>query len=115
MSQQDRTDVFEGILPKAMQTIRAASSLAAQDVNFYKSVDSQLSTEIDNSARKLMHLANKFMNATGEETLIQFGKYNVESETNWKPISNVLDSVFEKSTLLLIKLQRNLPNLPNHP
>lgn len=96
MSQQDRTDVFEGVLPKAMQTIRAASSLAAQDVNFYKSVDSQLSTEIDNSARKLMHLANKFMNATGEETLIQFGKDNVESETNWKPISNVLDSVFEK-------------------
>lgn len=92
-------DIHEAVLPKVMQTVRAASALAAQDVNFYKSVDADLAQKIDTSARGVLDIANKLIRNVGptEETSssIRFGIDNISSESDWKPIANVLDSIFE--------------------
>ncbi|KAK6454040.1 ribosomal RNA processing 3'-5 [Scheffersomyces xylosifermentans] len=97
--ENSQKDVLSRALPKVMQTVRAASALAAQDVNFYKSVDSQLSSEIDVSAKSLLDIANNLIRAASEESVsksIRFGNDNIVSDADWKPIANVLDSLFEK-------------------
>ncbi|KAG2731859.1 hypothetical protein G9P44_005446, partial [Scheffersomyces stipitis] len=84
-------DIHEGCLAEVIRTVRAASALAAQDVNFYKSVDADLAQKIDTSA-----------NCLGREQIdtecgssIRFGIDNISSESDWKPVANILDSIFE--------------------
>ncbi|EGW35076.1 uncharacterized protein SPAPADRAFT_53425 [Spathaspora passalidarum NRRL Y-27907] len=91
-------DVFKGVLPQLVSTIRAASSLAAQDINFYKSIDAGLASDIDSAAARLMNISNDLIRATtdDDEVKIGFGKQNVEGELSWNPIARVLDSIFEK-------------------
>jgi len=89
---------YGAILPSVMQVIRAASSLAAQDVNFYSSIDTGLAEEINGSGEQLLSLCNKLIQ-NGDpdgETVIPFGKDKISSQLSWKPVSNVLDSMFEK-------------------
>ena len=50
MSDIPSVSTFDDILPNVVQTVRNSSSLAAQDINFYKSLDSDLSKKIDESA-----------------------------------------------------------------
>ncbi|KAG7660732.1 RRP6 [[Candida] subhashii] len=91
-------DIFADVLPKLVATIRASSSLAAQDVNFYKSVDSNLAEDIDASAKRLMNICNDLIRVTDDtsETKMEFGQENITSDVSWNPIGNVLDSIFEK-------------------
>ncbi|CAK7898212.1 exosome complex exonuclease Rrp6p [[Candida] anglica] len=90
------SNVFEGVLPEVVQTIRAATSLAAQDVNFYRSLDADLAQRIDASGRGLLDLTNRLIESStstvDDVEPIVFGRDNVA----WKPISDVLDSLFEK-------------------
>jgi exosome complex exonuclease RRP6 len=89
---------YGAILPSVMQVIRAASSLAAQDVNFYSSIDSGLAEDINGSGEQLLSLCNKLIQNgdPDNETVIPFGKDKISSQLSWKPVSNVLDSMFEK-------------------
>lgn len=100
MDTASNDDMFKDILPAVMQVIRASSGLAAQDVKFYKSIDSELSLEIDNSANGLINLANRLLAAAGdlseESPKLELAAEGSVSESEWKPISNVLDSLFEK-------------------
>lgn len=88
--------VFEEILPELVKTIRASTSLAAQDVNFYHSLDSQLAKSLDNSGRTLLELTNSLIEASSsspdEIESIPFGKDNI----SWKPVADILDSLYEK-------------------
>lgn len=92
-----KTNAFDDILSKVVQTVRASSSLAAQDVNFYKSLDSCLSLKIDLSAKSLLDISNKLIHCSSEEFKdLSFGKDSISSDINWNPIANVLDNIFEK-------------------
>lgn len=91
------TDPIANALPKVMQTIRSASALAAQDVNFYRSIDTDLALELDDSSKGLFDLASRLIASAGEDpAALTFGKDNIESESSWKPVAGVLDSLFEK-------------------
>lgn len=99
MVESQEVEDYGAVLPSVMQTIRAASSLAAQDVNFYSSIDAKLGEQINKTGNKLMVLANKLIQNSDDgdvDTEIKFGKENISSEMNWKPISDVLDGIFEK-------------------
>lgn len=93
-------DIFKDVLPKLMGTIRSATALAAQDVNFYKSVDSNISEEIDKRGRNLLTITNDLLRTASSQTNpvdpILFGQENISSESSWNPVSNVIDSIFEK-------------------
>lgn len=97
MSDTPSINPLDDILPKVMQTVRASSSLAGQDVNFYKSLDSNLSEKIDKSAKSLLDVSNRLIHCSFDDVnSVQFGKDNISSDINWKPIANVLDNIFEK-------------------
>lgn len=91
-------DIFAEVLPKVLGTIRASTNLAAQDVNFYKSVDTNLSQELDSTSKRLLNICNGLIRVADDtqDTKIEFGQENVTNEVSWKPIGNVLDSIFEK-------------------
>lgn len=93
-------DLFKNVLPNLMGTIRAATALAAQDVNFYKSVDPNISEEIDKRGRNLLTITNDLLRTASSQTNpvdpIRFGQENISSESSWNPVSNVIDSIFEK-------------------
>ncbi|EMG47768.1 RRP6 Exosome complex exonuclease RRP6 [Candida maltosa Xu316] len=96
----DQQDVFKDIIPKLMSTIRAASSLAAQDVNFIKAVDHELGDEIDQQGRRLLDISNDLLRASVSDTNdfepVVFGKEEISTESAWKPVSNILDSIFDR-------------------
>lgn len=97
MSDTPSGNTFKEVLPKVMQTVRASSSLAAQDVNFYKSLDANLSSDLDKSAKSLLSISNNLINnASDDAPSIIFGKDNITSDVNWNPVANVLDNIFEK-------------------
>lgn len=92
-------NVFQDILPSVMQTIRASTALAAQDINFYRTIDQSLSQDIDQSAHNLMSLANRLLSSISdsEDTpMLELGPEKIALDTSWKPFSNVLDTLFEK-------------------
>lgn len=93
-------DVFKEIFPKLMNTIRAASSLGAQDVNFYKTVDKDLGKQIDEQSQRLLNISNDLLRAATDDPndfeAIEYGQENVTGEASWKPISRIIDSIFDK-------------------
>ncbi|KAI5966291.1 RRP6 [Candida pseudojiufengensis] len=105
-------DALKNILSKLVPTIRAASALAAQDVNFYKSVDSNLGEEIDQGADRLLSISNDLLRATSSNSndveQIKFGKENITSEASWKPVGNIIDSIFEKIDFTFDQLNKSL-------
>lgn len=92
---------FDKVLPDVVNTIRAATSLAAQDINFYRSLDSQLAKSIDSSGNALLDLTNKLLETSNssldEAEPIPFGKDNLP----WKNVVDMLDFLYEKVDTLL--------------
>lgn len=104
-------NVFDNVLPKVMQTVRASSALAAQDVNFYKSLDSGLSKQLDHTGDDLLNIVNSFLQLTSTDFKpIKLGKENITSESSWKPVSNILDNVFEKIDIVFDECERGSKN-----
>lgn len=103
------TDSENGLseaIPKVLQTIRAASALAAQDVKFYASLDKGLAGETEDSATSLLSLANSMLQKCSDEfRSFGFGEDYVSSDVNWKNVSNALDNVFEKIDLAMDQLR----------
>lgn len=97
MEQKLQEERFSRVLPQVVKTVRASTALAAQDVRFYKSIDKNLSDEIDETSDKLMEVANKLMGSISDSsTEIKIRKDRTITDSSWKNISNVLDSIFEK-------------------
>ncbi|RCK55942.1 Exosome complex exonuclease RRP6 [Candida viswanathii] len=109
----DPQDLFKDILPKLTNTIRAASSLAAQDVNFYKAVDHELGEGIDEQGKRLLEISNDLLRSASsnpsEFSPILFGKDEIATESSWKPISNILDSIFDKIDLTYDQTRKKSP------
>lgn len=113
-SSSDPQDLFKDILPKLTSTIRAANSLAAQDVNFYKAVDHELSEEIDEQGKRLLEISNDLLRSASsnpsEFNSILYGKDEISSESSWKPISTILDSIFDKIEMTFDQSKRKSPS-----
>ncbi|CCE78112.1 Piso0_000726 [Millerozyma farinosa CBS 7064] len=107
MSRDEYRDSLEGTIPKVVQVVRAASSLAAQDVNFFKTLDGSLGQEIDSSASKLLgSISNLLNNITEEVQDSRFQKMDFDSDYAWKHITNTIDHLFEKADIKLDELSR---------
>lgn len=108
-----KEDLFTPILPKVLQTIRASSALAAQDVNFYKSIDTALAVELDTLSKALFDLTKRLILVVGEEDVFKFGKENITSDLSWKPVGNLLDLIFEKIDTSIDKFSGKPNNTTN--
>ncbi|KAK6198806.1 ribosomal RNA processing 3'-5 [Scheffersomyces amazonensis] len=109
MSQKPESqDLFKDVFPKIVQTIRSASSLAAQDVSFYKSIDSGLSKDIEDSSKSLLEVANRLLSTMGDGVSpIQYGEEEIVGEVSWKSISSTLDILYENIEQAFDAQQRN--------
>ncbi|CAK9438419.1 uncharacterized protein LODBEIA_P26430 [Lodderomyces beijingensis] len=113
-SSSSKDDEFSNVLPKLMPVIRAASSLAAQDVKFHKSVDASVGKEIDQRSEELLSIVNGLLRCTSSSDnrveRLKFGEDNIASDSAWNPIGNIIDSIFEKIDYTIDQRDRSLSN-----
>lgn len=114
MAEKVDIKVFEKVLPRVLEIVRTSSSLSAKDVDFYKSLDNNLSGKIDMSAKNLLLIINQLIRCCPDfEKEITFGKQNVSSKLSWKPIRNTLDNVFEKIDFVIDRMNKDEPGKEN--
>ncbi|ODQ77937.1 hypothetical protein BABINDRAFT_14926 [Babjeviella inositovora NRRL Y-12698] len=92
------SEPFETLLPKLLGTVRASAALAAQDVNFYKSLDGGLAAQIELIAGKILDATNILIQLTDDlADALESGAENLDD--SWKTVANVLDNLFEKTDI----------------
>lgn len=92
MNEEERKALFAGVVG----VVRGSSALAAQDIEFYKSLDKSVADAATGLTDDIVSMINSVLASVDEhcEPL----EDDKESFTNsWNDISNVLDNLFEKS------------------
>lgn len=92
------------IFSSLLATVRAASQLAAQDVVFYKTISSELAEAIDGPTDRLLTLANRLTTQITPEKPLSIEPKDVVD--NWSSISDVLDTLCEKTDMALDTLKK---------
>ncbi|CCH42061.1 exosome complex exonuclease [Wickerhamomyces ciferrii] len=100
-------DVISQVFPKAVQAIRSASGLSAYDIKFYKSLDKNISDTSENSSNRLLKLINVLSSSVDLQDNQSLNQDAIES--GWPRVSNLLDTILERSDFALDTLQRS-PN-----
>lgn len=101
------SDNQDELLNTLVTTIRSASSLSAQDIDFYRNLDSNVNESIDVTSSQVLSLINDVLLSIDENNdLLEGGKDSLQD--SWKLISNVLDNLFEKSDQIMDNLRRGL-------
>ncbi|CAH00223.1 exosome nuclease subunit RRP6 [Kluyveromyces lactis] len=92
MSSEDK----DTLLSSLVQTVRSSSALAAQDIDFYKSLDSNINASLEDTSTNILSLINDLLlSIDPNNDVIQQGKDSFVD--SWKSISNIMDNLFEKS------------------
>ncbi|CAL9727706.1 exosome complex exonuclease Rrp6p [Monosporozyma unispora] len=93
---QDNND-FKELLTKVVGTVRASSALAAQDVEFYGSLDKDIARSVEGLSDELLDMINSIILSIDEHASpIEPGKDQLEGP-GWKDYTNFIDNLFEKS------------------
>lgn len=97
------------LLPKVVGTVRAAASLAAQDVDFYRSLDKGIAKSLDKTSNELVSMINSTLLCIDQNSmLLEGGKEKLEDSR--KDFSNLMDNLFEKSDRSLDTLRGRAPD-----
>ncbi|QEU60375.1 Rrp6 [Kluyveromyces lactis] len=90
------SDDKDTLLSSLVQTVRSSSALAAQDIDFYKSLDSNINASLEDTSTNILSLINDLLlSIDPNNDVIQQGKDSFVD--SWKSISNIMDNLFEKS------------------
>mgnify|MGYP003365224013 FL=1 len=103
MNEEDRKALFAGVVG----VVRGSSALAAQDIEFYKSLDKSVADSASVLTDDIVSMINSVLGSIDEhcEPL----EDDKESFTNsWNDISNVIDNLFEKSDRSLDILSKRI-------
>lgn len=84
------------LLRKVVDTIRASSALAAQDVDFHRSLSRPIGKSLDETSTRMVSLINSLLSSIDQnsEPLVE-GKETLNEY--WKDFSNMMDNLFELS------------------
>ncbi|RKP33043.1 hypothetical protein METBISCDRAFT_11204, partial [Metschnikowia bicuspidata] len=97
---------FPDIIPKVLETVKASTLLATQDVAFYASIDKELSDRFQSSAKSLLHLANDLLRQLDS----RYQDVEIEnlsgSKPSWKRIEDTLDTTFELVDYIIDSMQK---------
>lgn len=93
------------LLSKVVNVIRAASSLAAQDVDFYRNLDRDFSKILQSKSSKLTEMVNGIVLSIDEHHDSLELKEEEISDL-WKDFGNIMDNLLEKSDHSLDNLNR---------
>lgn len=98
---------YDEVLSRAMETVRAATALAAQDVSFIRSFDPNLMLEVEHSGSKLLSLAKRLLLSISLEAQdVSFGPAELQSPHWWKNVTEYLDLCFERVDISLDEIKR---------
>lgn len=99
---------MQDILGNIVEVVRASSALAAQDVDFYKSLDKSISESLTKTSNNVLELINNMLTTIDENTpILEYGKEKLEG--NWRDFGDVMDNLLEKSDRSLdILSKRNI-------
>ncbi|BAO42352.1 exosome complex exonuclease RRP6 [Kluyveromyces marxianus DMKU3-1042] len=99
----------DALLSSLMQTVRSSSALAAQDIDFYRSLDSDVNSSLQDTSSKMLSLINEvLLSIDPNNDTIEEGKD--EFLDSWKSISNIMDNLFEKSDHALDNIKNKTSN-----
>ncbi|GCE99033.1 exosome nuclease subunit [Zygosaccharomyces mellis] len=97
------------LLSKVVGTVRASASLAAQDVDFYRSLDKGVAKSLDKTSNELVGMINSTLLCIDQNSkLLEGGKEKLEDSR--KDFSNLMDNLFEKSDRSLDTLKGRAPD-----
>ncbi|QLQ82201.1 hypothetical protein HG537_0G04560 [Torulaspora globosa] len=92
MTTYDGSQLFS----KLLDTIRASTALAAQDVDFCRSMSKEIGDALDETSDKIVNLINVLLTSVDQNTgLFECGRDRLQD--SWKDFSNVMDNIFELS------------------
>ncbi|KAH3684431.1 hypothetical protein WICPIJ_004617 [Wickerhamomyces pijperi] len=91
--------VTEDILPKLGPSVRAASGLSSNDINFYKSVDKSIEETSNKASDRVLTLINNVLESLEMEDIKPLAGSAISE--SWKSVSNILDDIFEKADMAL--------------
>lgn len=102
MTSSDDAQLFS----KVLSTVRASTALAAQDVDFCRSMSKDLGDSIDATSSKFVDLINGLLLAVDRNTdPIGFGRDRLDD--SWKDFSNLMDNLFEQSDRSIDSIMRS--------
>lgn len=91
------------LLSRVINVVRAASSLASQDVDFYKNLDRGFSKDLKSKADKLADMANEIILSIDEHHE-SFELKEEDISDLWNNFGNIMDNLLEMSDHSLDKL-----------
>lgn len=87
--------VLDDAIRQSVQTIRSASSLAAQDIPFSRTLSQDLSQHLDFTSDRLKKLADEMLQLVSSSERKPNSSESLVSKKDWKGYSNKLDNIFE--------------------
>ncbi|KAF4548610.1 Exosome complex exonuclease rrp6-like protein [Elsinoe fawcettii] len=95
----DSAALLESISSSLLAVTRSANALAAEDLDFYRSLDPSIGTKIDEQNARLLGLAERLLGnaASGAEVVRPRLAGTDAVDENWRGIVDVLDSLLEKA------------------
>ncbi|GMF00715.1 unnamed protein product [Ambrosiozyma monospora] len=91
---------LQQLSPSLINLIRLSSALNAKDVNFFKQIDSDISKQLDSLDTRFVSVINTLLKTieTEDDMDTELGE---DDSANWKIVSDLLDSLFEKTEISL--------------
>lgn len=86
-----------------VKTIRSATQISSEDLNFLRSFDKNVSASIDEESARLLNLTNSILKVATSGSDLQIPELHNEDgvEENWRAIVDVIDELLEKADACL--------------
>lgn len=92
MTDSNTSELFS----KVLGTVRASSALAAQDVDFCRSMSKDIGDALGETSDRIVHLINDLLISVDQHT-DTIGSGRDRLDDSWKDFSNLMDNLFELS------------------
>lgn len=88
-------EIFEIAVKRSVQSVKCATALARQDVNFSKTLSQDVSRHLDDSSIRTLNLAEDLLRLEPRNNALTTTSKGISTKNEWKSYSELLDNVFE--------------------
>ncbi|CAB4255560.1 similar to Saccharomyces cerevisiae YOR001W RRP6 Nuclear exosome exonuclease component [Maudiozyma barnettii] len=103
MSPEERQALFANVVG----VVRGSSALAAQDIDFYKSLDKNINESVSDVTSDLVSMINSVLSSI-DEHCEPLDNDKESFKNSWSDMGNIIDNLFEKSDRSLDILNKRL-------
>lgn len=86
-----------------IKTIRSATQISSEDLNFHRSFDKNVSASVDEQSARLLNLTNSILKVATSGSDLRVPELRNEDgvEENWRTVVDVIDELLEKADACL--------------